>query len=149
MLLPCIQYSYRCTITHQWMVCFTASLTLSSSSRRPAISVKIFNVWSKFSFKAMTSITLTVCSWCSAGKSGDKSNELVCYTTSFHACISDKAKYLFIVDKQTRTPSKLSSMFSGTQDKCAVCNKTAYPLEKACSSFFLSIELFIFLATYS
>ncbi|XP_039142771.1 LIM domain-containing protein WLIM2b-like isoform X2 [Dioscorea cayenensis subsp. rotundata] len=41
-----------------------------------------------------------------SGKSGDKSNEL------------------------TRTPSKLSSMFSGTQDKCAVCNKTAYPLEK-------------------
>ncbi|KAH7690814.1 Regulatory protein MLP and related LIM proteins protein [Dioscorea alata] len=41
-----------------------------------------------------------------SGKSGDKSNEL------------------------SRTPSKLSSMFSGTQDKCAVCNKTAYPLEK-------------------
>lgn len=30
----------------------------------------------------------------------------------------------------TRTPSKLSSMFSGTQDKCAVCTKTVYPLEK-------------------
>ncbi|KAB2632688.1 pollen-specific protein SF3-like [Pyrus ussuriensis x Pyrus communis] len=30
----------------------------------------------------------------------------------------------------TRTPSKLSSMFSGTVDKCAVCNKTVYPLEK-------------------
>ncbi|KDP25467.1 hypothetical protein JCGZ_20623 [Jatropha curcas] len=30
----------------------------------------------------------------------------------------------------TRTPSKFSSMFSGTQDKCARCNKTAYPLEK-------------------
>ncbi|XP_050226701.1 LIM domain-containing protein PLIM2b-like [Mercurialis annua] len=29
-----------------------------------------------------------------------------------------------------RTPSKLSSMFSGTQDKCAKCKKTAYPLEK-------------------
>lgn len=29
-----------------------------------------------------------------------------------------------------RAPSKLSSMFSGTQDKCAFCNKTAYPLEK-------------------
>ncbi|KAJ8513701.1 hypothetical protein OPV22_004135 [Ensete ventricosum] len=30
----------------------------------------------------------------------------------------------------TRTPSKVSSMFSGTQDKCASCKKTAYPLEK-------------------
>ncbi|XP_022147508.1 LIM domain-containing protein PLIM2c-like [Momordica charantia] len=30
----------------------------------------------------------------------------------------------------TRAPSKLSSMFSGTQDKCSVCSKTVYPLEK-------------------
>ncbi|CAN4125076.1 unnamed protein product [Withania somnifera] len=30
----------------------------------------------------------------------------------------------------TRTPSKLSAMFSGTQDKCDTCNKTVYPLEK-------------------
>ncbi|XP_021676890.2 LIM domain-containing protein PLIM2b-like [Hevea brasiliensis] len=29
-----------------------------------------------------------------------------------------------------RAPGKLSSMFCGTQDKCARCNKTAYPLEK-------------------
>ncbi|CAA7399196.1 unnamed protein product [Spirodela intermedia] len=29
-----------------------------------------------------------------------------------------------------RTPSKISFMFSGTQDKCSVCKKTAYPLEK-------------------
>ncbi|ERM95124.1 LIM domain-containing protein WLIM2b [Amborella trichopoda] len=36
-------------------------------------------------------------------------------------------------DKQhdlARAPSKLSSLFSGTQDKCATCYKTAYPLEK-------------------
>ncbi|KAL4191631.1 hypothetical protein AMTRI_Chr07g30820 [Amborella trichopoda] len=36
-------------------------------------------------------------------------------------------------DKQhdlARAPSKLSSLFSGTQDKCATCHKTAYPLEK-------------------
>ncbi|KAE8693808.1 LIM domain-containing protein PLIM2c [Hibiscus syriacus] len=31
---------------------------------------------------------------------------------------------------QPRTPSKLSSMFSGTLDKCAACEKTVYPLEK-------------------
>ncbi|XP_016458227.2 LIM domain-containing protein PLIM2b-like isoform X1 [Nicotiana tabacum] len=30
----------------------------------------------------------------------------------------------------TRAPSKLSALFSGTQDKCAACNKTVYPLEK-------------------
>ncbi|RWR72166.1 LIM domain-containing protein WLIM2b [Cinnamomum micranthum f. kanehirae] len=32
--------------------------------------------------------------------------------------------------EQSKTPSKVSSMFSGTQDKCATCHKTAYPLEK-------------------
>lgn len=31
---------------------------------------------------------------------------------------------------QTRSPSKAAGMFSGTQDKCATCGKTAYPLEK-------------------
>ncbi|KAF8379470.1 hypothetical protein HHK36_028906 [Tetracentron sinense] len=30
----------------------------------------------------------------------------------------------------SRTPSRLCSMFSGTQDKCSTCHKTAYPLEK-------------------
>ncbi|XP_059458103.1 LIM domain-containing protein PLIM2b [Corylus avellana] len=29
-----------------------------------------------------------------------------------------------------RAPSKLSSMFSGTLDKCTTCSKTVYPLEK-------------------
>ncbi|PHT81816.1 LIM domain-containing protein PLIM2c, partial [Capsicum annuum] len=29
-----------------------------------------------------------------------------------------------------KAPSKLSALFSGTQDKCAACNKTVYPLEK-------------------
>nr|BAM13338.1 LIM domain-containing protein [Oryza punctata] len=30
----------------------------------------------------------------------------------------------------TRSPSKAARMFSGTQEKCATCGKTAYPLEK-------------------
>lgn len=30
----------------------------------------------------------------------------------------------------SRAPSKLSSIFSGTQDKCTACTKTVYPLEK-------------------
>ncbi|XP_021838089.1 LIM domain-containing protein WLIM2b-like [Spinacia oleracea] len=30
----------------------------------------------------------------------------------------------------SKSASKLSSIFSGTQDKCATCKKTAYPLEK-------------------
>ncbi|KAI3505145.1 hypothetical protein L1887_27065 [Cichorium endivia] len=29
-----------------------------------------------------------------------------------------------------RAPSKLAALFSGTQEKCAVCKKTVYPLEK-------------------
>ncbi|KAK2415819.1 LIM domain-containing protein WLIM2b [Trifolium repens] len=29
-----------------------------------------------------------------------------------------------------RAPNRLSSMFSGTLDKCSVCTKTVYPLEK-------------------
>ncbi|KAG4118534.1 hypothetical protein ERO13_D11G021700v2 [Gossypium hirsutum] len=29
-----------------------------------------------------------------------------------------------------RAPSKVASLFSGTQDKCGVCKKTCYPLEK-------------------
>ncbi|KAK8521997.1 hypothetical protein V6N13_022058 [Hibiscus sabdariffa] len=30
----------------------------------------------------------------------------------------------------TKTPNRLSSVFCGTQDKCASCHKTVYPLEK-------------------
>lgn len=30
----------------------------------------------------------------------------------------------------TKVPSKVSSMFSGTQEKCSTCGKTVYPLEK-------------------
>ncbi|PIN09799.1 Regulatory protein MLP [Handroanthus impetiginosus] len=33
-------------------------------------------------------------------------------------------------NSMTKAPSKLSAMFSGTQDKCPACNKTVYPLEK-------------------
>uniref|UniRef100_A0A161Y051 LIM zinc-binding domain-containing protein n=1 Tax=Daucus carota subsp. sativus TaxID=79200 RepID=A0A161Y051_DAUCS len=35
----------------------------------------------------------------------------------------------------TKSPSKATGMFSGTQDKCATCGKTAYPLEKVCNFF--------------
>ena len=33
-------------------------------------------------------------------------------------------------EQLNRVPSKLSALFSGTQDKCATCSKTVYPLEK-------------------
>jgi len=47
------------------------------------------------------------------------------FSKNFHiAGKSDKQQ------EMTRAPSKLSAMFSGTQDKCATCKKTAYPLEK-------------------
>ncbi|XP_020594990.1 LIM domain-containing protein WLIM2b-like [Phalaenopsis equestris] len=35
----------------------------------------------------------------------------------------------------TRSPSKAAGMFSGTQEKCAICSKTVYPLEKVGSFF--------------
>ncbi|XP_042512653.1 LIM domain-containing protein WLIM2b-like [Macadamia integrifolia] len=46
------------------------------------------------------------------------------FTKNFQTGKSEKQNEL------TRAPSKLSFLFSGTQDKCATCNKTAYPLEK-------------------
>ncbi|XP_019154421.1 PREDICTED: LIM domain-containing protein WLIM1-like [Ipomoea nil] len=39
---------------------------------------------------------------------------------------------------QTYTSSKVSRLFSGTQEKCVACNKTVYPLEKVavdCTSY--------------
>lgn len=35
-----------------------------------------------------------------------------------------------LTPEQTRSPSRAASLFSGTQEKCATCGKTAYPLEK-------------------
>ncbi|KAB5564480.1 hypothetical protein DKX38_004534 [Salix brachista] len=51
---------------------------------------------------------------------------------------------------QTKAPSKLSSMFSGTQDKCASCKKTAYPLEKVSYRIpFLSHNSYVYICTNS
>ncbi|KAF5729977.1 LIM domain-containing protein WLIM2b-like isoform X1 [Tripterygium wilfordii] len=51
--------------------------------------------------------------------------ETGCFTKNFQSSLkSDRPNGL------ARAPSRLSSMFSGTQDKCAFCKKTAYPLEK-------------------
>ncbi|GAV57925.1 LIM domain-containing protein [Cephalotus follicularis] len=46
------------------------------------------------------------------------------FSKKFQNAKSDKPNGL------VRAPSKVSSMFIGTQDKCAFCKKTAYPLEK-------------------
>ncbi|XWS48948.1 hypothetical protein CRYUN_Cryun13aG0121100 [Craigia yunnanensis] len=46
------------------------------------------------------------------------------YTKKFQSGKSDKPNGL------ARANSRLASFFSGTQDKCGVCNKTAYLLEK-------------------
>ncbi|KAE9591263.1 putative transcription factor interactor and regulator LIM family [Lupinus albus] len=52
-------------------------------------------------------------------------------TGSFSKNFQSSAK---LADKttpdQTSSPTKAASMFSGTQEKCATCCKTAYPLEK-------------------
>ncbi|KFK35322.1 hypothetical protein AALP_AA5G269200 [Arabis alpina] len=46
------------------------------------------------------------------------------YSKNFHTGKTEKS------NEVTKAPSKLSSFFSGTQDKCAACKKTVYPLEK-------------------
>ncbi|XP_077240228.1 LIM domain-containing protein WLIM2b-like [Tasmannia lanceolata] len=51
-------------------------------------------------------------------------------TGSFSKNFQTSGKSNEKLNELTRAPSKLSSMFSGTQDKCATCHKTAYPLEK-------------------
>lgn len=58
---------------------------------------------------------------------------------------SDFIYIYFLSYLQTRAPSKLSAMFSGTQEKCQVCKRTVYPLEKVCDPLNLSQQL-IFLA---
>ncbi|OIW17023.1 hypothetical protein TanjilG_15769 [Lupinus angustifolius] len=50
------------------------------------------------------------------------------FVKNFQAAKSSEKQY-----DMNKTPSKLSSMFSGTLDKCSVCTKTVYPLEKVCS----------------
>ncbi|XP_047944774.1 LIM domain-containing protein WLIM2b-like [Salvia hispanica] len=45
-------------------------------------------------------------------------------TKKFQSSLSGKHPEL------NRTPSKVSTMFSGTLEKCAACKKTVYPLEK-------------------
>ncbi|KAJ8900634.1 hypothetical protein K2173_025411 [Erythroxylum novogranatense] len=46
------------------------------------------------------------------------------FSKNFQTGKSDKNQDL------SRIPSKLSTMFCGTQDKCSACGKTVYPLEK-------------------
>ncbi|CAN1237130.1 LIM domain-containing protein PLIM2b [Linum grandiflorum] len=56
---------------------------------------------------------------------------LISSSSSRNREISARISKMVIIDKrQSRTPSKLSSMFSGTLDKCSTCGKTVYPLEK-------------------
>ncbi|XP_022773077.1 LIM domain-containing protein WLIM2b-like isoform X1 [Durio zibethinus] len=50
--------------------------------------------------------------------------ETGCYAKKLQTGKSDKPNGL------ARAPSRVASFFSGTQDKCGVCGKTAYPLEK-------------------
>uniref|UniRef100_A0A7N0UST9 LIM zinc-binding domain-containing protein n=1 Tax=Kalanchoe fedtschenkoi TaxID=63787 RepID=A0A7N0UST9_KALFE len=46
------------------------------------------------------------------------------FSKNFQSGKSERASEIY------RTPSKHSSLFSGTQDKCTACQKTVYPLEK-------------------
>ncbi|KAI7745675.1 hypothetical protein M8C21_030415 [Ambrosia artemisiifolia] len=46
------------------------------------------------------------------------------FSKNFHTSKPDRES------THSRAPNKLSSLFSGTLDKCRQCNKTVYPLEK-------------------
>ncbi|KAF7826042.1 LIM domain-containing protein PLIM2c-like [Senna tora] len=48
------------------------------------------------------------------------------FSKNFHTAKSSEKSN----DMSKNSNSRLSSLFSGTQDKCAVCSKTVYPLEK-------------------
>ncbi|XP_058099537.1 LIM domain-containing protein WLIM2b-like isoform X1 [Magnolia sinica] len=50
------------------------------------------------------------------------------FNKSFQSPAAKSAEKL--TPELTRSPSKAAGMFSGTQEKCATCGKTAYPLEK-------------------
>ncbi|XP_033134589.1 LIM domain-containing protein PLIM2c isoform X1 [Brassica rapa] len=120
-LLPlCSSFSYtivplmfiisrRLATTHPWMEFCTASPILNNFSKNLETSARIFiqvNLLPLLISHLLESLTiLATYSHLSAGKT-EKSNDV------------------------TRAPSKLSSFFSGTQDKCAACKKTVYPLEK-------------------
>ncbi|XP_028769182.1 LIM domain-containing protein PLIM2c-like [Neltuma alba] len=47
------------------------------------------------------------------------------FSKNFHTAKSSEKSH-----ETSKNSNKLSSLFSGTQDKCAVCTKTVYPLEK-------------------
>ncbi|RZR78283.1 hypothetical protein BHM03_00003553 [Ensete ventricosum] len=49
---------------------------------------------------------------------------------NFNKNFQSPAKSAEKAPELTRSTSKAASMFSGTQEKCATCAKTAYPLEK-------------------
>uniref|UniRef100_A0A6V7QVT2 LIM zinc-binding domain-containing protein n=1 Tax=Ananas comosus var. bracteatus TaxID=296719 RepID=A0A6V7QVT2_ANACO len=84
-----------------------ANLTLSSSSRRRGATIRTSN------------------------------RVRICYQVDCLWPFCDRILYCFAAAKPvekvtpelTRSPSKAASMFSGTQEKCATCGKTAYPLE--------------------
>ncbi|CAL4921922.1 unnamed protein product [Urochloa decumbens] len=52
------------------------------------------------------------------------------YNKSFQSQSPAKITPEKLAPELMRSPSKAARMFSGTQDKCATCGKTAYPLEK-------------------
>ncbi|KAJ0987853.1 hypothetical protein J5N97_006209 [Dioscorea zingiberensis] len=49
------------------------------------------------------------------------------FNKNFQSAVKSAEK---LTPELTRSPSKAAGMFSGTQEKCATCGKTAYPLEK-------------------
>lgn len=134
-------------ITRQWRVYCIASLIMSSSSRRRAVSAKIlYPVCFCYRKKILFSLlfgdhgfnVLIKCNFCVAIKSAEKlTPELVkiCVNMLYLKFLTMPlvcTLTLFLWNMQTKLPSKAAGMFSGTQDKCATCGKTAYPLEKVC-----------------
>lgn len=148
-------------VTPPWKVCCTVSLILSSFSRRVVVSTRTFShVCSLVSASIYCFLLFFL--WlfiqpvlnfvphsCKAGWQINSWAGKCCFLSGLHksslGALIDSFSYIpYLVCSQTRTPSRAAGRFSGTQEKCATCSKTVYPIEKvniSLSTLALSINL--------
>lgn len=160
----CFRFSWA--ITPQWKGFYIVSPTLSSFSRNRAISTRTsshvcFLIFLRFFHWYFSNFLFNMFIWnisfSTAAKSAEKlTPELVIFSHLLRVLVIISGNILLkmcpnllctvsdshiLCGFQTRSPSKAASMFSGTQEKCATCGKTAYPLEKVWILFLQDFSL--------